>query len=113
VKELSAKYNLPVSGHSDEKIIAGAYTAHPSKKETILAKQLEELAPGLWLLVNHLLVDSSESQALMHTEPSHVMPEGVGNHRLAELKCLLSPKIKEIVTRKSIKLVNYRTYLKN
>jgi hypothetical protein len=41
-----------------------------------------------------------------------VMPEGVGNHRLAELECLLSPKIKEIITRKSIKLVNYRTYLK-
>jgi predicted glycoside hydrolase/deacetylase ChbG (UPF0249 family) len=112
VKELSAKYKLPVSGHSGEKFVAGVYTAHPSEKESVLVKQLDELTSGLWLLVNHLLIDSPESQALMHTEPSHVMPEGVGNHRLAELECLLSPKIKEIITRKSIKLVNYRTYLK-
>jgi predicted glycoside hydrolase/deacetylase ChbG (UPF0249 family) len=110
IKELSKEYALPVSGHSGEKIVPGVYTFAPAEKEAILAGQLEELTPGLWLLVDHLLVDSPESQALIHSKPSDVMPEGVGNHRLAELRCLLSPKIKEIVKRKGIKLVSYRTF---
>lgn len=113
VKELSKEYMLPVSGHSGEKFVTGVYTIPPVDKESSLARQLEELTPGLWLLVNHLLMDSPESQALVHTESSHVMPEGVGNHRLSELKCLISPKIKEIVKRKGIKLVNYRTFRKD
>jgi predicted glycoside hydrolase/deacetylase ChbG (UPF0249 family) len=113
VKELSEECVLPVSGLSGERLVAGVYTIPPAAKEDALAKQLGELTPGLWLLVNHLLVESPESQALVHTEPSHVMPEGVGNHRFAELKCITSPKIKEMINRKKIKLVNYRTFRKD
>ncbi len=107
VKELSEEYGLPVSGHEGEKNVPGVFSEPPWVKEYILAKQLEELTPSLWLLVEHLLVDSPNGRALVHTEPAHVMRGGVSSHRVADLECLLSPRIKEVILHKGIKLVDY------
>ena len=108
VRELAEEYSLPVSNLSGEKRVPGVYNEPPWAKEFLLMKQLEELTPDLWLLVNHLLVESPDGQGLIHTEPTHVMRGGVGNHRAAELECLLSPHIKETILQKRIKLVDYR-----
>lgn len=109
VRRIAADEGLPISGYSGEKRMRGVYSDPPWMKEALLAKQLEELKPGLWLLVSHLLVDSPESQALVHTEPSDVMRGGVGKLRAAEMQCLLSPRIKEIIVRRGIKLTDYRS----
>jgi len=110
VRELAEEHSLPVSGLSDEKRMSGVYNEPPWAKEFLLRKQLEDLTPGLWLLVNHLLVESPDGKGLVHTEPTHVMRGGVGNHRAAELACLLSPRIKETVLHKRIRLVDYRNF---
>ena len=112
IMELSEEYGLPVSGKSGEKFVSGVYSKPPWAKETILVKQLEALTPGLWLLVNHLLVESPDGQALVHSEPADVMKLGVGNHRAAELRCLLSPRVKEVILKKNIELVDYRIFRK-
>ena len=108
VKELSEEYNLPISGFSGEKRMKGVYSDPTWAKELILSKQLENLDSGLWLLVNHLLVKSPDGKALVHTEPAHVMRGGVGYLRAAELECLVSPHIKDVILKKGIKLVDYR-----
>ncbi|MEM2906340.1 MAG: ChbG/HpnK family deacetylase [Candidatus Bathyarchaeia archaeon] len=108
VKRIAAEEGLPISGHAGERFMRGIYADPAWLKERVLAQQLEELTPGLWLLVDHLLVDSPESQALVHTEPADVMRGGVGNLRVAETQCLLSPRIKEIIARRGIKLTDYR-----
>lgn len=108
IRKIAAEEGLPISGHSGERFMRGIYSDPTWMKEAILAKQLEELTPGLWLLVDHLLVDSPESQALVHTEPADVMKGGVGNLRTAEMQCLLSPRIKEIIARRGIALTDYK-----
>lgn len=108
VRRIAAEEDLLVSGYAGEKHIRGVYQDPPWMKETLLARQLEELTPGLWLLVDHLLLDSPESQVLVHSEPADVMRGGVGNLRVAETECLLSPRIKEIIARRGVKLTDYR-----
>jgi len=108
VRKIAAGEGLPISGHSGEGFMRGIYSVPSWMKEAIMAKQLEELTPGLWLLVDHLLVDSPESQALVHTEPADVMRGGVGRHRASETQCLLSSRIKEIITRRGIMLTDYK-----
>lgn len=113
VKELSEEYNLPISGFSGEKRMKGVYSDPTWSKEFILSKQLESLDSGLWLLVNHLLVKSPDGEALIHSEPTHVMRGGVGNLRAAELECLVSQRIKDVILKKGIKLVDYRILKKD
>jgi hypothetical protein len=64
---------------------------------------------GLWLWVVHLGIDSPEQDALIHTEPEdRFPPEGVGKHRADELRAILSPEVRDVISRRTIKLTNYR-----
>jgi chitin disaccharide deacetylase len=101
-------YGLPLSEQMGETGVKGIFRTQPEKKEEFLIKQISELTPGLWLLVDHLLMDSLESQALVYSNPDDFEKgRSVGTHRAAEMNALLSPKLRAVIAEKKIELVDY------
>jgi hypothetical protein len=74
-----------------------------AQKESDLVSILEKLGPGDWILVEHPAVDGEESRAL-----GHVGYTDVGADRAGVLHALTSPKVKEVVARRGIRLISYR-----
>jgi chitin disaccharide deacetylase len=107
-QKLAKEYNLPVSMGFGEKRIPGIYMTPENEKTQTLVKQLDALTPGLYLIVDHIAIDSPEDNALIHAEPSAMFPGGgVGKHRAAELEALCSIEVKTAILKKGIKLVSY------
>ncbi|MHB9028257.1 MAG: ChbG/HpnK family deacetylase [Candidatus Latescibacterota bacterium] len=106
--KLAKEYNLPVSMGFGEKRIPGIYMLPEKEKTQALVKQLEALTPGLWIMVNHIVTDTPEGNALIHAAPSDMFPGGgVGKHRAAELDAICSFEVKTAILKKGIKLVSY------
>ena len=113
VLKIARERGMPVSGQENEKPLPGdgIYMVPPLKKEKSLLRQIGDMKePGTYLSVFHPLLPGPEADALIHSEPSHVMKEGVGNHRVAEFHCLLSPAVRKLIDRKAIRLVDYRNF---
>jgi predicted glycoside hydrolase/deacetylase ChbG (UPF0249 family) len=109
IKKIGRDYNLPISGMLGEKRLPGIYTAPVDKKTQLAVKMLEELTPGLWLWVTHPGIESPEQSALVHTKPEDVFTDGgVGQHRAAETKALISAEVKSVIQKRGIKLTTYR-----
>ena len=72
-----------------------------------LAAKLETLGPGLWLHIDHAATNDPEIQAFGH--PGY---EYVAADRSANLEAWTSPKVREVITRRGIKLTNYRELAK-
>lgn len=68
-----------------------------------LAARLEALGPGLWLHIDHAATDDPESRAL-----GHKGYEWVAADRSANLAAWTSPKVREVITRRGIRLTSYR-----
>lgn len=68
-----------------------------------LAARLETLAPGLWLHIDHAATDDPEIQAF-----GHKGYEWVAADRSANLAAWTSPKVREVIERRGIKLTSYR-----
>ncbi|HBE01234.1 MAG: hypothetical protein A2096_06475 [Spirochaetes bacterium GWF1_41_5] len=107
IKKLAGKYNIPISGYFNEKKIQ-FFGIRADEKEKFLIKQLESLKPGLWLLVCHLLCPSIDSDALVHEKKEYAPPDGTARQRTAEKDVLLGSSIRNIISEKNIKLLNYR-----
>lgn len=108
VTSVARHYGLPVSERVNEQKVQGVFFVPPGEKERTLADRLNALGPGLWLLVNHLLDDTSESQALVYANPADFTEGGVANHRSAELQALLGDRVRRVIEEKDIRLVSYR-----
>lgn len=108
IRRIAEEYHLPISGSFGEKRIGGIYKAPVAEKTTIAVKLLRELGPGLWLWVAHPGIDSPEQGALVHTEPGEVFNGGVGRHRDAETKALLSLEVRSVINERGIHLISYR-----
>lgn len=72
-----------------------------------LAAKLETLGPGLWLHIDHAATNDPEIQAFGHRGY-----EWVAADRSANLEAWTSPKVREVITRRGIKLTNYRELAK-
>ena len=68
-----------------------------------LVAALEALTPGLYLTVEHPGLDTPEMQA--HGHPGY---ENVAEHRDAVTKAFTSPKVKDVIAQKDIRLISYR-----
>ena len=68
-----------------------------------LAARLETLGPGLWLHIDHAATDDPEIQAM-----GHLGYEWVAADRSANVEAWTSPKVREVITRRGIKLTSYR-----
>ena len=68
-----------------------------------LAARLETLEPGLWLQIDHGSTNDPEMQAI-----GHLGYEWVAADRSANVEMWTSPKVREVIDRRGIKLVSYR-----
>jgi hypothetical protein len=72
------------------------------KREAALIKALQKLTPGTWILVEHPGLDTPEMRAI-----SHRSYENVAAHREVVTKTFTSPKVKEVINKKGVKLIGY------
>jgi len=103
VRRLAAEYKLPIEtpGAQWFRWPADNNTA-AEQREAALVKALEELKPGIWVLVEHPGLDTDEMRAIGH--------EGYGNvaaHRDGVTRSFTSERVKEVIKERSIQLVSY------
>ena len=105
VSRLSKEYGLVVPAELGVQSVGRIYDGRDSGaiKADKLAARLETLGPGLWLHIDHASTDDPEMQAIGHTGY-----EWVAADRSANLEMWTSPKVREVIERRGIKLTNYR-----
>lgn len=109
VLQLSKEYGLLVPSEIGVQMIARVYESKDSGtvKADKLAARLETLGPGLWEHIDHAATDDPEIRAFGH--PGY---EWVAADRSANLEAWTSPKVREVITRRGIKLTSYRDLVK-
>ncbi|MDH7513030.1 MAG: polysaccharide deacetylase family protein [Clostridiales bacterium] len=110
VQKIARDYGFPISGECGEEKsdFLVIYNTPPEKKEEVLADRLRRLGPGLWLLVVHPGLDTPEMRALVDANPEGL--PNVAAHRAAEAKALQSKRIKKIIRKRGIELVDYKPF---
>jgi predicted glycoside hydrolase/deacetylase ChbG (UPF0249 family) len=105
VAALSREFGLVVPADLGIQPVGRVYESKDSGavKAEKLAAKLETLGPGLWLHIDHAATDDPEMRAF-----GHVGYEWVAADRSANLEAWTSPKVREVITRRGIKLTNYR-----
>ena len=105
VARLSKEYGLVVPSDLGIQWLSRVYESKDSgvTKAEKLAAKLETLGPGLWEHIDHAGTDDLEMRAFGH--PGY---EWVAADRSAVLEAWTSPKVREVITRRGIKLTNYR-----
>lgn len=107
VESLAKEYGLAISRYFDEVDVSGVYGAPPaSKLDTLLSKTKVLSTPRINLVVFHIGLQSAEMDALL--DMNSFGPTEMSKHREAELKALLSPQFRELLTSKHIQLTTYR-----
>jgi chitin disaccharide deacetylase len=114
MERLGEKNGLPVSCLLGEHELDdfGIYHVPPEEKEKALEQVLRGLTPGVHLLIAHPGLASMENDALVHFEPEHVQPQGVGRMRAAETAAYASPRINQLVAELGIKVMSYSEFVK-
>jgi hypothetical protein len=105
VGRLSKEYGLVVPSDLGIQPVGRVYESKDSGavKADKLAARLDALGPGLWLHIDHASTDDPEMRAF-----GHAGYEWVAADRSAVLEAWTSPKVREVITRRGIKLTNYR-----
>ena len=109
VSRLSKEFGLVVPSELGIQRLDRVYGSRDSGavKADKLAARLETLAPGLWLHVDHASTNDPEMRAI-----GHAGYEWVAADRSAVFEAWTSPKVREVITRRGIKLTNYRELTK-
>jgi hypothetical protein len=109
VARLSKEYGLVVPSDLGIQSIGRIYDGRDSGsvKADKLAARLETLGPGLWLHIDHASTDDAEMRAI-----GHAGYEWVAADRAAVFQAWTSAKVREVITRRGIKLTNYRELAK-
>ena len=109
VLQLSKEYGLVVPSELGVQRVGPVYESKDpgAVKASKLAAKLETLAPGLWLHIDHASTDDPEMRAIGH--PGY---EWVAADRSANLEAWTSPKVRDVIARRGIKLTNYRELAK-
>jgi chitin disaccharide deacetylase len=109
VSRLSKEYGLVVPSELGVQSVGRVYegTDSGAVKADKLAARLESLGPGLWLHIDHAATDDPEMRAIGH--PGY---EWVAADRRAVFEAWTSPKVREVITRRGIKLTSYRDLVK-
>lgn len=109
VARLSREHGLVLPQDLGIQMVGGVYESQDTGavKAEKLAAKLETLGPGLWLHIDHAATDDEEMHAIGH--PGY---EWVAADRSAVLEAWTSPKVREVITRRGIKLTSYRDLAK-
>lgn len=109
VARLSKEYGLLVATDVGFQTVGRVYESKDTGavKAAKLAAKLETLGPGLWLHIDHASTDDAEMQAVWHTGY-----EWVAADRRANFEAWTSPQVRDVITRRGIKLTSYRDLAK-
>jgi predicted glycoside hydrolase/deacetylase ChbG (UPF0249 family) len=109
VARLTREYDLVVPMDLGIQPVGRVYESKDTGavKADKLAAKLETLGPGLWLHIDHAATNDPEMQAF-----GHLGYEWVAADRSAVLEAWTSPKVREVIARRGIKLTNYRELVK-
>jgi len=104
VQKLSQEYKLPLEAPATVKTAGdfGSSNATAQEREEALAKMLEKLGPGTWLLVEHPGMDTPEMGAM-----GHIGYWNVAAHRDGVTRAFTSQNVRKIVEKRGIKLISY------
>ena len=80
----------------------GGFDTPWQEREKLLVAALEKLEPGNWLLLEHPGFDRPELKGMGH--PGY---ENVAEHREGVTRLFTSPKVKEVIQRRGIRLISY------
>jgi hypothetical protein len=108
VEKLAEEYRLPLSaaGAKSPGRFSGSDLTAQQKIDRLVAL-LEDLQPGLWLIVEHPGLDTPEMRAI-----GHKGYETVAADRAGVTAAFTSEKVKEVIRRRGIQLVSYGDVLK-
>jgi predicted glycoside hydrolase/deacetylase ChbG (UPF0249 family) len=109
VLRLSKEFGLLVPTEIGVQFLRGVYESKDTGavKADKLAAKLETIGPGLWEHIDHAATDDPEMRAIGH--PGY---EWVAADRSANLAAWTSPKVREVIQRRGIKLTSYRDLAK-
>ena len=109
VLRLSKEYGLVVPTKLGLKMVGRVWEPSDSGsvKADKFAAKLETLTPGLWMFIDHASTSDAEMLAIGHQGADFVAAERTANH-----DAWISPKVREVITRRGIKLTNYREVAK-
>ncbi len=103
VRKLAGEYELPIETPGAQWFRWPAdNNTTAEQREAALVKALQELKPGIWILVEHPGLDTDEMRAIGH--------EGYWNvaaHREGVTRSFTSEKVKEVIKARNIQLVSY------
>ena len=103
VRKLAKEYKLPLETPGAQYarwLVDSKATAE--EREAALVKTLEELKPGVWIIIEHPGLDTPEMQGMGHKGYWEV-----ASHRDGVTKAFTSPRVREVIKRRGIKLVSY------
>lgn len=105
VVRLSKEYGLVVPTKLGLKMVGRVWDPNDSGevKADKFAARLETLTPGLWMFIDHASTQDAEMLAIGHKGADFVAAERSANH-----DAWISPKVREVISRRGIKLTNYR-----
>ena len=103
VEKLAVEYGLPLgAGGAGRAGRFGGKDVPAEQKEENLARILENLKPGLWLIVEHPGLDTPEMRAIGHRGY-----ENVAEDRQGVTQAFTSSRVKEVLRRRKIQLISY------
>lgn len=106
VRKLAREYRLPISGEcGEDREFFDIYNVPPEQKEKVILEKLKTARPGLYLMVVHPGLDTPEERAIVDLNPDGL--KNVYLYRSAEVRALISPKVKKMINRRNIKLTSY------
>ncbi len=103
VEKLAVEYRLPLGAEGAGRAGRfGGKDVTAEQKEENLVQILEDLQPGLWIIVEHPGLDTPELRAT-----GHKGYENVAQDRDGVTRAFTSPRVKEVIQRRGIQLISY------
>ena len=106
-ERLAKEFGFGVSEYFGEPSHSPQYSAAPRDKTDSLVAMINRLEPRYNLVVTHVGIDGPELGALLDMNTDGPLPE-MSKNRQGELDALTSPRFREALKARNIKLVTYR-----
>ena len=106
-ERLAREFRLGMSGYFGETRHDPQYRATPRDKTDSLVAMIDRLQPGYNLVVTHVGIDDAELGALVDMNTEQPLAD-MSRNRQGELDALTSPRFREAVSARNVRLMTYR-----
>jgi predicted glycoside hydrolase/deacetylase ChbG (UPF0249 family) len=106
-ERLAREFGLGMSMYFGESEWDPQYRAAPAQKIDSLVAMIDRLRPGVNLVVTHVGIDDAELGALLDMNTDGGLAD-MSKNRQGELDALTSPRFREALTARNVRLITYR-----